>query len=274
MRCRGSHGALPVAARLSRGRRRPVTLSLRHEVLRLALRDPFRIARSDHDAGHAVTTVVVELRDEPCSRTAVGLGEGYPDRFYGETADDDGRRLSRCLLAARRARSSRPARRPARRARSARGRGGDAAGSPTAAPSARSTPRSTTSSARSPASRSIGCSGCRPTSRRPTSRSGSTSRRSSPSGPDARRASRRSRSRSAGRPTSRRSRRFATVYDKPIRVDANTGWTPETARALLPALGRPRRRAHRAAVPGRPARLAAPTSSRARRCRSWPTSRA
>jgi L-alanine-DL-glutamate epimerase-like enolase superfamily enzyme len=26
------------------------------------------------------------------------------------------------------------------------------------------------------------------------------------------------------------------VFDKPIRVDANTGWTPETARSLLPAL--------------------------------------
>jgi len=26
------------------------------------------------------------------------------------------------------------------------------------------------------------------------------------------------------------------VYDKPIRVDANTGWTPQTARELLPAL--------------------------------------
>jgi len=26
------------------------------------------------------------------------------------------------------------------------------------------------------------------------------------------------------------------VYDKPLRVDANTGWTPETARELLPAM--------------------------------------
>ncbi len=26
------------------------------------------------------------------------------------------------------------------------------------------------------------------------------------------------------------------VYDKPIRVDANTGWTPDTARELLPAM--------------------------------------
>jgi L-alanine-DL-glutamate epimerase-like enolase superfamily enzyme len=63
-----------------------VTLSLRHEVLRLALRDPIRIARSDHDAGHAVTTLVIELRDERFPGL-VGLGEGYPDRFYGETVE-------------------------------------------------------------------------------------------------------------------------------------------------------------------------------------------
>jgi L-Ala-D/L-Glu epimerase len=63
-----------------------VSLGLRHEVLHLGLRDPFRIARSDHDAGHAVTTVVVELRDERFP-SLVGLGEGYPDRFYGETVD-------------------------------------------------------------------------------------------------------------------------------------------------------------------------------------------
>ena len=63
-----------------------MTLSLSHEVLRLALRDPFLIARSDHDAGHAVTTVVIELRDERFPGV-VGLGEGYPDRFYGETVE-------------------------------------------------------------------------------------------------------------------------------------------------------------------------------------------
>lgn len=61
-----------------------MTLAIRHEILRLALRDPFRIARSDHDAGHAVTTVVVELTDDRFPGI-VGLGEGYPDRFYGET---------------------------------------------------------------------------------------------------------------------------------------------------------------------------------------------
>jgi L-alanine-DL-glutamate epimerase-like enolase superfamily enzyme len=63
-----------------------VTLDLRAEVLHLALRDPFRIARSDHDAGHAVTTVVIELRDDRFP-DHVGIGEGYPDRFYGDTVE-------------------------------------------------------------------------------------------------------------------------------------------------------------------------------------------
>jgi L-alanine-DL-glutamate epimerase-like enolase superfamily enzyme len=75
-----------------------VTLAIRHEVLRLALRDPFRIARSDHDAGHAVTTVIVELRDDRFP-DLVGLGEGYPDRFYGETIETM-RAVSPLLLAA------------------------------------------------------------------------------------------------------------------------------------------------------------------------------
>src|SRR2546423_2200382 len=66
-------------------RRAPeVTLHLTHEVLQLGLRDPFRIARSDHDAGHAVTTVMVDVRDDRWPDVA-GFGEGYPDRFYGDT---------------------------------------------------------------------------------------------------------------------------------------------------------------------------------------------
>jgi len=63
-----------------------VTLSLRPEVLRLALRDPFRIARSEHGAGHSTTTVIVELTDDRFPGI-VALGEGYPDRHYGETAE-------------------------------------------------------------------------------------------------------------------------------------------------------------------------------------------
>ena len=61
-------------------------LSLTHEVLSLALRDPFRIARADHNEGTRITTVVVEVRDDRFP-DVVGVGEGYPDRFYGETPD-------------------------------------------------------------------------------------------------------------------------------------------------------------------------------------------
>ena len=61
-----------------------MSLHLTHEVLHLGLRDPFRIARSDHADGHGVTTVIVELRDDRFPGV-VGVGEGYPDRFYGET---------------------------------------------------------------------------------------------------------------------------------------------------------------------------------------------
>ncbi len=60
-------------------------LAVRHEVLSLALRDPFRIARTDHtEDATRITTVVIEVRhdDHP---DVVAVGEGYPDRFYGET---------------------------------------------------------------------------------------------------------------------------------------------------------------------------------------------
>jgi L-alanine-DL-glutamate epimerase-like enolase superfamily enzyme len=63
-----------------------VALHLTQEVLRLPLRDPFRIARSDHDAGTAITTVGVELQDDRFPGV-VAVGEGYPDRFYGETPE-------------------------------------------------------------------------------------------------------------------------------------------------------------------------------------------
>jgi L-alanine-DL-glutamate epimerase-like enolase superfamily enzyme len=64
-----------------------VTLELRAETLRLAFRDPFRIARSHAEEGRGATTVVIELRD-PADGPAgpVGLGEGYPEPYYGETA--------------------------------------------------------------------------------------------------------------------------------------------------------------------------------------------
>ncbi len=61
-----------------------MSLSLRHEVLRLELRDPFRIARSEPGRGERITTVIVELRDERFPGP-VGLGEGFPDEYYGDT---------------------------------------------------------------------------------------------------------------------------------------------------------------------------------------------
>ncbi len=63
-----------------------MSLRLTHETLKLELRDPLRIARSSHGEGRQVTTVVVEVRDDRFP-DLVGLGEGYPDRFYGETPD-------------------------------------------------------------------------------------------------------------------------------------------------------------------------------------------
>ncbi|MGH2475209.1 MAG: dipeptide epimerase, partial [Candidatus Limnocylindrales bacterium] len=61
-------------------------LSLRQETLSLALRDPFRIARSEHGEGTRITTVIVEVRDDRFPGV-VGVGEGYPDLFYGETPE-------------------------------------------------------------------------------------------------------------------------------------------------------------------------------------------
>ncbi|MEZ0240218.1 MAG: dipeptide epimerase, partial [Chloroflexota bacterium] len=63
-----------------------MTLEVRREVLQLALRDPFVIARSEHGAGRSITTVIVELRDDRFP-DLVGLGEGYPGLYYGETVD-------------------------------------------------------------------------------------------------------------------------------------------------------------------------------------------
>jgi L-Ala-D/L-Glu epimerase / N-acetyl-D-glutamate racemase len=61
-----------------------LTLSLR--TLSLSLRDPFVIARSSEGAGRTVTTVLAELRDEADGPGGpVGLGEGYPSAYYGET---------------------------------------------------------------------------------------------------------------------------------------------------------------------------------------------
>jgi len=63
-----------------------MSLHLSAETLELALRDPFRIARQDHGGYSRVTTVVVELRDDRFPGV-VGVGEGYPDSYYGETIE-------------------------------------------------------------------------------------------------------------------------------------------------------------------------------------------
>jgi L-alanine-DL-glutamate epimerase-like enolase superfamily enzyme len=63
-----------------------VGLSLTSETLSLALRDPFRIARAEPGTGTRITTVIVEVRDDRIPGL-VGIGEGYPDHFYGETPE-------------------------------------------------------------------------------------------------------------------------------------------------------------------------------------------
>jgi L-alanine-DL-glutamate epimerase-like enolase superfamily enzyme len=63
-----------------------VGLSVTHEVLTLALREPFVISRAEHATGQAVTTVVVEVRDDRYP-DVIGIGEGYPDAYYGETPE-------------------------------------------------------------------------------------------------------------------------------------------------------------------------------------------
>lgn len=63
-----------------------MTFSLRLRTLDLALRDPFIIARSSHGEGRTITTVVAELRDAADGPDGpVGIGEGYPERYYGDT---------------------------------------------------------------------------------------------------------------------------------------------------------------------------------------------
>ena len=59
-------------------------LTIHHETLRLALADPFVIARDEAASEAESVTVIVEVRDDRFPGL-VGIGEGYPDRFYGDT---------------------------------------------------------------------------------------------------------------------------------------------------------------------------------------------
>ncbi len=70
--------------RTGRGRRSRVTLELSLRAVSLPFRDPFRIARSHEDG--AATTVIAELRSS-IRPDLVGLGEGFPDAYYGETPE-------------------------------------------------------------------------------------------------------------------------------------------------------------------------------------------
>lgn len=77
-----------------------MTLQIRFRTLDLALRDPFVIARSTHGEGHRVTTVLAELRDDADGPGGpVGIGEGYPDSYYGDTPETM-RAVAPLLLAA------------------------------------------------------------------------------------------------------------------------------------------------------------------------------
>ena len=204
------------------------TLTLRHEVLRLSLRDPFRIARSDHDAGHAVTTVVIELRDARFP-DAVGIGEGYPDRFYGETVDTMAAVFPTLLAAAGEVEpTANGVRAASDRVQAAiRWNGGakcavdsalhDLVGKVTGEPVHRLLGLSTDIP---PTDFTLGLDEPAIVAERARRAGGFPALKIKVGGPvdlatlEAVRA----------------------VYDKPIRVDANTGWTPETARSLLPAL--------------------------------------
>ncbi len=63
-----------------------MSFEIKFRTLDLALRDPFLIARSAQGEGYRVTTVVAELRDTADGPDGpVGLGEGYPESYYGDT---------------------------------------------------------------------------------------------------------------------------------------------------------------------------------------------
>ena len=204
------------------------TLSLRHEVLRLTLRDPFRISRSDHDAGHAVTTVVVELTDGRFPGV-VGLGEGYPDRFYGETADTMAAVFPTLLAAAGAVEPTVAGLRAAsdRVQVAIRWNGGakcaldsalhDLVGKVTGEPLYRLLGLSTDIP---PTDFTLGLDEPRIVAERARRAGAFPALKIKVGGP-------------ADLATLEAVRE---VYDKPIRVDANTGWTPETARSLLPAM--------------------------------------
>ena len=247
-------------------------LSVRHEVLSLALRDPFRIARSDHARrGHTRSRPSSSRSGIRTTRTSSGWGRATRT---GSTA----RRRRRWPPSSRSCstRIERTSFEPTRRVAAWR-RGPDAGCDPR--PRGRQVrPRHRPARPRRQGprrARSIACWTCRSTTcRRPTSPSASTSRPSSPSGP-------------AGRPTSRRSRSSAVARrTSPRSRPSGRSSTDRSGSMPTPAgPARPRRRCCRRwstsgveliEQPFPATRLPRPrlAPGALRPCRSWPTSRA
>ena len=247
-------GERAVARDRGRGRRLPwVTLAdearptrddvhLRLRTLQLPLRDPFVIARSSHGEGRSVTTVIVDAprrRGRPDG--PIGHRRGLPGRLLRRDARDDGRGRA---AAARVDRAD-------RRATSAatlddvRAALEDAAGlmdrgdrATTARSSARSTSRSTTSSGKRlgvPVRTLLGVAGELP----PTDFTLGIDEPSVVAERARRAADFPALKIKVGGPADLETlEAVRAVYGGPIRVDANTGWTPEEALALLPELER------------------------------------
>jgi L-Ala-D/L-Glu epimerase / N-acetyl-D-glutamate racemase len=205
-----------------------VALSIQHEVLRLPLRDPFRIARSSHDAGQSVTTVVVELRDDRFPGF-VGLGEGYPDRHYGETVETMPAFFPMLLAAAGEPEPTADGVKAAsRRVEAAiRWNGAAKCAVDTALHDLIGKVAGT------PAHGLVGLS----TNIPPTDFTLGLDEPSVVAERARRAAAFPALKIKVGGPADLATlEAVREVYDKPIRVDANTGWTPETARELLPAM--------------------------------------
>ena len=175
-----------------------------------------------------MTTVIVELRDERFP-DVVGLGEGYPDRFYGETVDTMAAMFPSLLAAVGEFEPSAAGLRVAsdRLTASIRWNGGakcaidnalhDLVGKVTGEPVHRLLGLSTDIP---PTDFTLGLDEPSIVAERARRAGGFPALKIKVGGP-------------ADLATLEAVRE---VYDKPIRVDANTGWTPEMARSLLPAL--------------------------------------
>ena len=204
-----------------------------------------------------MTTVIVELRVDDrlpgARRPRRGLSRRLLRRDAGDDAGRPGRapRGGRAAGDLRRRTSSRPRARRSRRSAAAIDRG-----------DRQPRRRQVRPRHRPPRPRRARRSGCRSTEllglvgRDPADRlhaRASTSRPSSPSAP--RRAGRFPALKiKVGGPADLETlEAVRAVYGGPIRVDANTGWTPEVGGAAPPGARPPRRRADRAAVPGPPA---------------------